>query len=114
MVDKEKKKKKDKLPKLFFVFDLRGEYQADIANGAIMVKKGDQHDDIMGFASKLGQSESFKFNSIIKDVDLEEAKNLFEEEGYVVTQAEKEDFEELNRELDKLLTIKGGEHLKYD
>lgn len=107
------KKKKNKLPDLWFVFDERGEYHADIANKAVMIKQGDQHDDIMEFISKLGEVQKFKFNSIVKEVDVEAARKLFEEEGYILTQAKEEDFEELARELDKLETIEGGESKKY-
>lgn len=113
--DKEKKKKKEKeeMPDLWFIFDERGEYHGDIANKAIMVKQGDQHDDILEFAGKLGKVSRFQYNSIVKDVDDEEAKSLFEEEGYIITQATSQDFEEIKRELDKLETIEGGESKKY-
>ena len=111
--NEKKKDKEDELPDLWFIFDLRGEYWGDIANHAIMVKKGDQHDDIMEFVGNLGRAQELKFGTIIKDIDVDEAQKLFEDEGYVVAKAEEEDFEEIQRELDKLLTIKGGESKKY-
>ena len=113
--DKEKKEKnkEDELPDLGFIFDERGEYWCDIANHAIMVKKGDQHDELLEIAGKLGRVQGMKFNSIIKDVDTEEAAKLIEGEGYIVVKAEEADFTEIQRELDKLLTIKGGESKKY-
>ena len=107
------KKKKNKIPDLWFVFDERGEYHADIAHKAVMVKKGDQHDDIIEFISKLGEVQKFEYSSIVKDVDVDAAQKLFEEEGYIVTKAEEDDFKELARELDKLETIEGGESKKY-
>lgn len=110
----DKKEKKNKIPELYFVFDERGEVHADIANKAIMVKKGDQHDHIMEFATGLGKGiRGLKFNTIIERVDVDEARKTFEEEGYVVLQANAEDFKELQRELDKLLTVQGGESKDY-
>lgn len=105
--------KKKKLPELYIVFDNRKEFHADIANKAIMVKKGDQHDAIMEFVKNLGTVQSLKFNTIVKDVDVAEAKEVFEDEGYTVLQADKQDFSELEREMDKLLTIEGGESKDY-
>ena len=107
-------KKKKKLPELYFVFDERGEFHADIANKAVVVKKGDQHDGIMEFASGLGDVQSLDNTSVIGGVDIDKAKGVFEDEGYHVVQADKSDFEEIQRELDKLLTIKGGESKKYN
>lgn len=109
----DKKEKKNKIPELYFVFDERGEYHGDIANKAVMVKKGDQHDEIMQFAEALGSSKSLKFNTIIEGVDVKAAKAAFEDAGYVVVQADKKDFEEIQRELDKLMTIEGGESKNY-
>ncbi len=106
-------KKKKKLPELYFVFDDRKEVHADIANRAVMVKKGDQHDDIMKFVQNLGTVQDLKFNTIVKDVDVDAVKEAFEDEGYTVLQADKQDFQELQRELDKLMTIEGGESKNY-
>lgn len=109
----DKKEKKTKLPELFFVFDERGEYHGDIANKAVMVKKGDQHDEIMKFAASLGSAKKLKLNTIIEGVDVGAAKAAFEDAGYVVIKADKTDFQEIQRELDKLLTIEGGESKDY-
>lgn len=112
--DKNKKEKKEEeLPELFFVFSERGEFLADVANHAVMVKKGDEHDDILEFVGGLGRVQSMKFNSIVKDIDVDDVTKLFEEKGYIVIKAKEQDFMEIERELDKILTIKGGEHEKY-
>lgn len=110
---KERKKKKDELPDLWFIFDERGEYWGDVANHAVMVKKGDQHDEILEFVGGLGRVQNLKFNSIVKDVNVDDVNKLFEEQGYIIVKAEEADFIEIQRELDKLLTIKGGESKKY-
>lgn len=106
-------KKEKKIPELYFVFDERGEYHAGITGKAIMVKKGDQHDDIMQFAASLGSPQKSKASTILGDTDVEAAKAAFEDAGYMVVQADKTDFQEIQRELDKLLTLVGGESKDY-
>ena len=96
----------EKLPHAWFIFDERGESWGDISNGAIMVKKGDQHDDIMEFAGKLGTVQSLQYNTMIKDIDEQMAVKTFRGEGYVVVPVDKRDWLELQTELDKLETIR--------
>lgn len=106
-------KEGEDLPKVNFLFDPRGEYHGFIANSAISVKKGDQFEYIMQFAGDLGQVQQMKMTGIIKDIDEEHAIELFKSKDYIVVEATDEDFQELEREFDKLQTIKGGESKKY-
>ena len=50
---------------------------------------------------------------MVKDIDIEATRILFDEEGFTIQKATNQDFDELKRELDKLETIKGGESTKY-
>ena len=92
------------LPDMWFVFDERGEYHADIAQDAIMVKHGEQHNDIIEFIGDMGTVVKMTNSTIVKNVNEEEAVKEFKAQGYIVTKANDEDFIELQRELDKLLT----------
>lgn len=105
--------KKKKLPDLYLIFDERSEFHAHITHNAISVKKGEQHDSIMEFAGKLGTPQKLANTTLIGDTNLETTKSAFEEAGYTVVQATEQDFSELQRELDKILSIKGGESKKY-
>ena len=106
-------KEGEDLPPVYLLFDPRGEYHGFIANSAISVKKGDQFEYMMQFAGDLGQVQQMKMTAVIKDVDEEQARQLFQSKDYLVVSATEEDFQELEREFDKLQTIKGGESTKY-
>ena len=99
----------DNIPEVWFVFDPRGEYHGFIANSAISVKKGDQFEYIMEFAGDLGEVQQMKYTAAIKGVDEDESLSEFKQHGYEVVRATEEDFEELNREMDKLKTIESGD-----
>ena len=78
-----------------------------------MLKKGDYDKYLLSLGSEVGDPEELRFNYIVKDIDIEATRNLFDEEGFTIQKATNQDFDELKRELDKLETIKGGESTKY-
>ena len=99
----------ENVPEAYFIFDPRGEFHGMITNSAISVKKGDQFEYMMGFAGDLGQVEMFDNTAVVKDVDEQKAKAIFQQKDYFVVEATETDFAELAREADKLETIKGDE-----
>tara|TARA_Y100000310_G_scaffold260260_1_gene269109 strand:+ start:5787 stop:6155 length:369 start_codon:yes stop_codon:yes gene_type:complete len=116
MVTKNKKSKVSK--KVWFLFDLRGEYHGHFGVGAngdgvLMLKKGDYDSFLLSLGKQVGDPEELDYNYIVKDVDVEETHKLFDDEGFTIQKATNQDFDELKRELDKLETIKGGESEKY-
>ena len=119
MVTKNKKATPSvKKENLWFLFDLRGEYHGHVATafndkGVLMLKKGDYNKYLLSLGNEVGDPEELQFNYIVKDVDVDATRKLFDDEGFTVQKASKQDFDELKRELDKLETIKGGESKKY-
>jgi hypothetical protein len=108
-------KKRDNM---WFLFDLRGEYHGHVATGfndkgVLMLKKGDYDKYLLSLGNEVGDPEELKFNYIVKDVDVDATRKLFDDEGFTVQKATTQDFDELKRELDKLETIQGGESKKY-
>jgi len=103
---------------LWFLFDLRGEYHGHVATGfndkgVLMLKKGDYDKYLLSLGNEVGDPEELSFNYIVKDVDVDTTRKLFDDEGFTIQKATKNDFDELKRELDKLETIQGGESKKY-
>ena len=99
-------------------YDLRGEYHGHVAiafndKGVLMLKKGDYDKYLLSLGNEVGTPEELRFNYMVKDIDIEATRNLFDEEGFTIQKATNQDFDELKRELDKLETIKGGESTKY-
>ena len=78
-----------------------------------MLKKGDYDKYLLSLGNEVGTPEELRFNYMVKDIDIEATRNLFDEEGFTIQKATNQDFDELKRELDKLETIKGGESTKY-
>lgn len=116
MVTKNKKSKVSK--KVWFLFDLRGEYHGHFGvgvngDGVLMLKKGDYDSYLVSLGEQVGDPEELAYNYIVKDVDVEKTHKLFDDEGFTIQKATNQDFDELKRELDKLETIKGGESEKY-
>ena len=104
---------KDNIPEVYFFFDQRGEWHGYIGNSAIAVMKKDQFEYIMQFAGDLGEVQQMNHIAVIKGVNEEKAKQVFKAKEYVIVEATNDDFEELEREFDKLQTIKGGESETY-
>tara|TARA_Y100000310_G_C20302009_1_gene632255 strand:+ start:162 stop:524 length:363 start_codon:yes stop_codon:yes gene_type:complete len=105
-------------PDLWFFFDLRGEYHGHVTTGEndkgiLMLKKGEYDDFLIEIGEKLGSPQDMDTNIAVPDVDVNDTKKLFDDEGFTVTKATDDDFDEIKRELDKLETIKGGESKKY-
>ena len=116
MVTKKRRGKPSK--DVWFLFDLRGEYHGHVSTGAngegvLMLKKGDYDKYLLSLGNEVGTPEELRFNYMVKDIDKEATRNLFDEEGFTIQKATNQDFDELKRELDKLETIKGGESTKY-
>ena len=114
MATKNKRKKNDDM---WFLFDLRGEYHGHVAVGAndkgvLMLKKGDDDKFLLSLGNEVGDPEELQFNYMVKDVDVDATRKLFDDEGFTIQKATNQDFDELKRELDKLETIKGGESKK--
>ena len=96
-----------KKEKLWFLFDLRGEYHGHVATafnnkGVLMLKKGDYDKYLLSLGNEVGEPEELRFNYIVKDVDVDATRKLFDDEGFTVQKATKQDFQELKLELDKL------------
>jgi len=105
-------------PDLWFFFDMRGEYHGHVTTGenekgVLMLKKGDYDKYLLSLGKQMGRPKPLSYNFMIPDVDVDKTRDLFEDEGFTVTKATDEDFDEIKRELDKLETIKGGESTKY-
>ena len=103
---------------MWFLFDLRGEYHGHVATafngkGVLMLKKGDYDKYLLSLGNEVGDPEELSYSYIVKDVDVDATRKLFDDEGFTIQKATKNDFDELKRELDKLETIKGGESKKY-
>lgn len=116
MVTKNRKKKNGQ--DLWFLFDLRGEYHghfgiASNEKGVLMLKKGDYDPFLLSLGEQVGKLEELDSNYMFKDVDIDDTRKLFDDEGFTIQKASTQDFDELKRELDKLETIKGGESKKY-
>ena len=97
-------KRKDNM---WFLFDLRGEYHGHVATGfndkgVLMLKKGDYDKYLLSLGNEVGNPEELEFNYIVKDVDVDATRKLFDDEGFTVQKATKQDFQELKLELDKL------------
>ena len=111
MVTKDKKdtnltpsKRKDNM---WFLFDLRGEYHGHVATafndkGVLMLKKGDYDKYLLSLGNEVGDPEELSYSYIVKDVDVDATRKLFDDEGFTVQKATKQDFQELKLELDKL------------
>ena len=98
-------KKRDNM---WFLFDLRGEYHGHVATafygkGVLMLKKGDYDKYLLSLGNEVGDPEELRFNYIVKDVDVDATRKLFDDEGFTVQKATKQDFQELKLELDKLM-----------
>ena len=106
MVAKNKGKKAEQ--ELWFLFDLRGEYHGHvgIANngkGVLMLKKGNYNNFLLSLGRQLGDPKALRFNYIVKNVDLDATRRLFDDEGFTVQKATTQDFAELEIEMDSLL-----------
>jgi len=116
MVTKNRKKKTGQ--DLWFLFDLRGEYHghfgiASNSKGVLMLKKGDYDPFLLSLGKQVGELQELDSNYMFKDIDVDDTRKLFDDEGFTIQKATTQDFDELKRELDKLETIKGGESKKY-
>ena len=103
---------------MWFLFDLRGEYHGHVATafndkGVLMLKKGDYDKYLLSLGNEVGDPEELSYSYMVKDVDVDATRKLFDEEGFTIQKATKQDIDELKRELDKLETIQGGESKKY-
>lgn len=114
------RKRKGKLSSkdVWFLFDLRGEYHGHVGiavngKGVLMLKKGDYDKFLLSLGEQVGDPEELNHSYIVRDVDVDTTRQLFDDEGFTVQKATTQDFDELKRELDKLETIKGGESEKY-
>ena len=105
----------ERLPDLWNIFDMRGEFHCFISNKSIMIKKdSEQYENLMRITSKMGSTQEMTYNTMVKNVDEQQAVKILEDEGYYVEKADEQDFRELQSELDKLLTIKKGTMDKYN
>jgi uncharacterized protein with NAD-binding domain and iron-sulfur cluster len=81
--------------------------------GVLMLKKGDYDKFLLSLGEQVGDPDELNHSYIVRDVDVDTTRQLFDDEGFTVQKATTQDFDELKRELDKLETIKGGESEKY-
>ena len=78
-----------------------------------MLKKGDYDPFLLSLGKQVGELQELDSNYMFKDIDVDDTRKLFDDEGFTIQKATTQDFDELKRELDKLETIKGGESKKY-
>ena len=99
--------KRKKSSVIWFLFDLRGEYHGHVATdfndkGVLMLKKGDYNKYLLSLGNEVGDPEELRFNYIVKDVDVDATRKLFDDEGFTVQKATQVDVEELKIELCRL------------
>jgi hypothetical protein len=108
------KKKVEKRPDLYFVFNLRGECLGDWANNALMLYKNtEDYEEVLSSAQNLGEKKDFPDVVMFQKVSREEFEKLFSGEDFVIDKAGEEDFQELERVADQIITIKTGQHRDY-
>ena len=93
---------------MWFLFDLRGEYHGHVATasddkGVLMLKKGDYDKYLLSLGNEVGDPEELQFNYMVKDVDVDATRKLFDDEGFTIKKATNQDFDELKQELNNLL-----------
>lgn len=103
-----KKEKANNGEDVWFLFDLRGEYHGHIAVGAngrgvMMLKKGDYDKYLLSLGKEVGEPEEQTFNHIVKDINVNSARDLFDDEGFTVRRATGKELRVLKQALKNLM-----------